>query len=109
MRSGTSLQTREARLSSEYELKNIFLLTVLKKNQQMFGGNGKNNFTLLNDKMNLQIKPLVERWSKQKLSSEVTIYGIRRYLRNSWLSLHVDKMSTHVLSAILQVGNVFTD
>jgi hypothetical protein len=50
------------------------------------------------------LKPILEKWSRIKVSSkEVTIYGIRRYLRGSWLSLHVDKVPSHILSIILQV------
>ena len=38
-----------------------------------------------------------------RLESENIVYGIRRYLRGAWMSLHVDVLPTHVLSAILQV------
>ena len=31
------------------------------------------------------------------------MYGIRRYRNGSWLSLHVDRVDTHVVSAILQI------
>ena len=51
------------------------------------------------------IKPLLESWSKQKLNANLSIYGIRRYLRGAWLSFHVDRMPTHVLSVIMQVLN----
>ena len=45
---------------------------------------------------------------KIRLSPETQIYGIRRYLRGAWLSLHVDQLPTHILSAILQVRTNFT-
>ena len=50
------------------------------------------------------IKPLLESWSQQKLNANLSIYGIRRYLRGAWLSFHVDRMPTHVLSVIMQVS-----
>ena len=51
-----------------------------------------------------QLKPILEDWSHLKLSgSQVVIYGIRRYLRGSWLSLHVDQVPSHIISVILQV------
>ena len=31
------------------------------------------------------------------------VYGIRRYLQGASLSLHVDRLDTHVVSAILQL------
>ena len=46
---------------------------------------------------------MLEDWCQKKLSKEVVIYGIRRYLRGAWLSLHVDKLPTHIISVILQV------
>ena len=51
------------------------------------------------------LKPILEEWCQKKLSKEVVIYGIRRYLRGAWLSFHVDRMPTHVLSVIMQVLN----
>ena len=51
----------------------------------------------------LYLKPLVETWSKQKLSPEFTMYGVRRYSRGASLAFHVDRLPTHILSAILQV------
>lgn len=49
------------------------------------------------------LKPLVEVWSNEKLSSDVVIWGIRRYLRGATLAFHVDRLPTHVLSVVLQV------
>ena len=31
------------------------------------------------------------------------MYGIRRYLNGSWLSLRLDTVHTHVISVILQI------
>ena len=51
-----------------------------------------------------KIQPIVETWSGQKLSTRnVALFGIRRYLRGSWMSLHVDKLPDRILSAILQI------
>ena len=51
-----------------------------------------------------KIQPIIENWSGQKLSSKnVALFGIRRYLRGSWMSLHVDKLPDRILSAILQI------
>lgn len=49
------------------------------------------------------LKPILESWTGIQLSGTSTVYGIRRYLAGSWLSLHVDKWKTHVVSAILQI------
>ena len=52
------------------------------------------------------MKPLLEDWSGQKLStdeSDVLVYGIRRYFKGAWLALHVNEFP-RVISAILQVS-----
>ena len=54
-------------------------------------------------KKSQQTCAMLEDWCQKKLSKEVVIYGIRRYLRGAWLSLHVDKLPTHIISVILQV------
>ena len=33
-----------------------------------------------------------------------SVYGIRRYTRGAWLVSHLDHMHTHVVSAILNIG-----
>ena len=33
-----------------------------------------------------------------------SVYGIRRYNDGAWLAAHVDQMATHVISAILNIG-----
>jgi len=57
--------------------------------------------TLLTLKNELQ--PLAESWASIRLEHTST-YGIRRYTNNSWLVAHVDRLGTHVISAILNVG-----
>ncbi len=43
-----------------------------------------------------------EEWCGVELEP-TEIYGIRRYREGSWLQLHVDRMNTHIVSAILQI------
>ena len=73
-----------------------------KFNHLIFGGNGENSNTNLNEDIIHAIMPIMEKWSSTKLSRDMTVYGVRRYLDGAWLSLHVDRTDTHVLSAILQ-------
>ena len=49
------------------------------------------------------MKEIIENWSNIKLSKEAIVYGIRRYFRGAKLWEHTDRVSTHILSAILQV------
>ena len=53
------------------------------------------------------LKPLIENWSNVKLSNDLVIWGIRRYLDGASLAFHVDRLPTHVLSAVLQVMYIF--
>ena len=48
------------------------------------------------------LRELAERWAGLELELS-TVYGPRRYSRHSRLSLHVDRLSTHVISAILNI------
>ena len=48
------------------------------------------------------IKPILEKWSNQTLEFS-TMYGIREYYRGSRLENHLDKVATHVVSAIINV------
>ena len=48
------------------------------------------------------IRPLAEKWSKQKLSSDASIFGIR-YLTGAWLSLFVAPKKEKTIGVILQV------
>ena len=48
------------------------------------------------------LKPILQKWSKQKISKGL-FFGMRRYLRGAWMSLHVDRLPSHIISVILQV------
>ena len=48
------------------------------------------------------VRPLAEKWSKQKLSSDASIFGIR-YLTGAWLSLFVAPKKEKTIGVILQV------
>ena len=54
------------------------------------------------------IQPLVEEWTGIPLEF-TALYGIREYYRGSELRKHVDRVSTHVYSVIIQVGDVQQD
>lgn len=76
---------------------------------------------LVQNVINRELQPILEEWSgirwtsfyysiQQPLSMHLfhrlkpsLIYGIRRYLKGASLALHVDRLSTHVVSAILQI------
>lgn len=49
------------------------------------------------------LQPLAEAWAGVRLEHTST-YGIRRYTDGSWLIAHIDKFKTHVISAILNIG-----
>ena len=36
-------------------------------------------------------------------------YGVRRYTNGSWLTSHVDRFNTHVISAIINLGQSLTE
>jgi len=55
------------------------------------------------DKLKHKLHPLAEAWAGVQLKHEAT-YGIRRYTNGSWLTSHVDRFNTHVISAILNIG-----
>ena len=46
--------------------------------------------------------PILESWSDQKLSINVTVHG-RRYLRGASMLMHTDNKNSHLFGAILQV------
>ena len=64
------------------------------------------NYSKINEEIWNHVKPIVERWSDEKLLNEFYTYGVRRYLRGSTLAFHVDKLPTHVLSVIMQVNSL---
>merc|ERR1712013_442623 len=47
--------------------------------------------------------PPAEAWAGMRLLGS-SVYGIRRYTRGAWLATHLDQLSTHVISAIINVG-----
>jgi len=61
----------------------------------------------LMEQLKEEIQPLAEKWSDLKLEHTAT-YGIRRYTNGSWLVAHVDRFKTHVVSAILNIGQSVT-
>ena len=61
------------------------------------------NDTEVRKKIMNALKPIVEKWSGQKLSSDGICYGIRQYTDGAQLLLHVDRLPTHIFSVILQV------
>lgn len=55
------------------------------------------------------ITPLLEAWVSIKLEPS-TVYGIREYQKGATLSMHVDRIETHQVSAILNIAqHVNTD
>ncbi|CAD5118666.1 unnamed protein product [Dimorphilus gyrociliatus] len=48
------------------------------------------------------LKPILERWCSCKLE-QTAFYGIREYHKGAVLRNHVDRVSTHVISTILQI------
>lgn len=55
------------------------------------------------DLMTDMIRPILEEWSNFDLKL-TSIYGIRTYTNNSILRMHVDTVSTHAVSAIVNVA-----
>ena len=49
------------------------------------------------------VKNEIEEWCGQELENIIIFHGIRRYLKGAWMALHLDKLPTHIISAILQV------
>jgi len=57
----------------------------------------------LKDTILSTLQPMGEDWAGVSLTG-TSVYGIRRYKNGSWLAAHVDQMATHVISAILNIG-----
>ena len=62
-----------------------------------------NHTLIINSEVGEYLKETAENWSKVPLEL-TSIYGVRKYRRGATLALHVDKLSTHVVSAIINVG-----
>lgn len=54
----------------------------------------------------LYLKPLLEEWSGIKDLEVTSIYGVREYHEGHWLANHIDRESTHVISATFSVGKL---
>ena len=50
-----------------------------------------------------QLKPILAQWANVTLGDPMVMYGIRRYTRGARLWGHVDRIPTHIISAILQI------
>lgn len=55
------------------------------------------------------IKPLLEEWSGVKDLEVTSIYGIREYQANHWLANHIDRETTHAISATISVAKLPTE
>lgn len=56
----------------------------------------------IRDEITRSMLPILEHWAQRKL--ELTaLYGIREYRRGATLTMHVDKIETHHVSAIVNV------
>lgn len=75
----------------------MFFFQEMTNKTMMFEGE---SLTHLKDEIVKILKPKMENWCARKLKNDTVIYGIRRYLKGSWLALHLDHLLTHVLSAI---------
>jgi hypothetical protein len=58
--------------------------------------------TGLNDEVLADLKPIHEEWSQVDLIPSIA-YGLRVYQNGSSLTMHVDRVETHVVSSILHV------
>ena len=76
----------------------LFILLELKNNTKLIKVSSAVQETTINI-----LKPILQKWSKQKISPNGVFYGMRRYLKGAWMSLHVDRLPSHILSVILQV------
>ena len=76
-----------------------------KNNTQMLLIKQSSYYSLIETEILLSLRPILESWSGQKLSKDHVAYGIRRYLRGAYFMSHVDRLPTHIISAILQVGS----
>ena len=56
----------------------------------------------MNQNIVSSLLPMIESWSGQKLSINVTLHG-RRYLRGASMLMHTDNKNSHLFGVILQV------
>ena len=76
----------------------------MKNNTQMLLIQDASDYSLIETEILLSLRPILETWRGQKLSRNHVLYGIRRYLRGAYFMSHVDRLPTHIISAILQVS-----
>jgi prolyl 4-hydroxylase len=57
----------------------------------------------LREQLSASIRPLLEEWVGMKLQFSA-IYGIREYQRGATLKMHVDRIDSHQISAIINVA-----
>jgi prolyl 4-hydroxylase len=63
----------------------------------------------LRARISAELHPLLEAWVAKTLRM-TAVYGIREYQRSAVLDMHIDRMETHIVSAILNVSqDVVTD
>ena len=79
-------------------------ISEMKNNTQMLKLQDTSLSSLIETEVLLSLRPILETWSGQKLSRNHVLYGIRRYLRGASFMSHVDRLPTHIISAILQVS-----
>ena len=58
----------------------------------------------LRDQAILMLQPILEAWSGAELQGSFA-YGLRVYRNESTLNMHIDKVETHVVSAIMHVDH----
>jgi len=58
--------------------------------------------TGLNRKVLMDLLPLHEKWAGVKLKPAIS-YGLRLYMNNSFLTMHTDRLDTHVISSIFHI------
>ena len=94
----------------EVEKKNPNVEEFAEKSWMITGGDPTGNTEIFNlhnqrelrDKIHAQLLPLHEEWSGHKLIPTF-VYGIRSYLDGVSLTMHVDRIETHHISAIVVV------
>ena len=69
---------------------NIFLMAFMNPN-------------VVTQTIKFQMQKIMEDWANVKLNKNCITYGIRRYTRGAVLLQHVDKVPSHIISAILQI------
>jgi len=57
----------------------------------------------LRKKIISELQPVCEEWSNEKLRF-TALYGIREYLRNTELRMHIDLQKTHIISVIINLA-----